>query len=512
MARGKKFISLAEHSPALLQEWDYDKNIEYDPLKISYGSAQKVAWKCLCCGNKWDATINHRTSPRSRGCPKCAQIKRNKTKRENLVKKRGSLAQKNPKLAREWHPTKNTFTPNDITANSPERVWWQCSKDKRHEWEAPVNSRNNGAGCPICSGHRLVVGINDLATLRPDLAKQWHPTKNKKNKPSDVIAGSDKYAWWICPNDEKHEWKARINNRINGNGCPFCAGKAVLVGFNDLATVMPRLVKEWHPTKNGEVTPQSVVAGCNKKVWWKCERGHEWQAAISKRSNGTRCPECFGESKTSFPEQVIYYYFRKITTAHNRYLADKKTEIDIYLPEYKIGIEYDGSYYHRGEAAKRREQSKQEKLEQLGITLIRVREMEDTTSDHIIYSKPGANDVELAQMVNNLFDHIAYITGATFDIDVDIRRDRSEIYEQYILCEKENSLAVVNPELAEEWHPTKNGALKPEYVGIHFNKKVWWKCKAGHEWQASVNSRSKSHGCRTCYNLRRTRRKIVEKD
>ena len=499
MSKSKKFISLAEHNPEILAEWHPTKNTAITPQNISYGSAVKVWWKCSC-GHEWEATPNHRTQ--GRGCPECAKIQRATTKRKNIVSKRGSLADKNPDLAREWHPIKNgALSPHDISVNSPERVWWQCLKDKRHEWDAPINSRNSGSGCPVCSGHKLVKGINDLATIRPDLAAQLHPTKNGDLKPTNIIAGTDKNVWWQC--EKGHEWQARINNRINGNNCPICIGKKVLVGYNDLATVMPSLAREWHPTKNKNLTPQDVVAGSNKKVWWQCERGHEWETSVSHRTNGRRCPKCFGESKTSFPEQAIFFYFLQVTAAYNRYMIDSKTEIDIYLPEYKVGIEYDGAYFHKGEQAELREKRKQEKLDQLGITLIRVRELEGKTSEYTIYSKPGANDTELTQTIKNLFDLVTRLLHISFDVDIDITRDRNKIYEQYIQSEKENSLAIANPDLAQEWHPTKNGELLPEYVSAYSNKKVWWQCKEGHEWQASVNTRNKGHGCKICNNLRR---------
>ena len=492
----KKEKQYVSDNAQLMAEWNFAKNdiLGYTPQTISYGSAIKVWWECQN-GHKWDASPNHRS--RGRGCPECAKVQSAITKRKNIVAKRGSLADKNPELAREWHPTKNgSLTPYDISVNSPERVWWQCLKDKRHEWDAPINSRNSGVGCPVCSGHRLVVGINDLATVRPEFAVQWHPTKNGELRPTDITAGTDKSVWWQC--EKGHEWQARINNRIHGNNCPICIGKKVLVGYNDLATVMPSIAKEWHPTKNENLTPQDLVVGSNKKAWWQCEKGHEWQTSVSHRSNGRRCPKCFGESKTSFPEQAIFFYFRQVTTAYNRYLIDSKTEIDVYLPEYKIGIEYDGAYFHKGDTAEQRERRKQEKLDNLGITLIRVRELEGKTSEYAIYSKPGANDVELTQTIKDIFALVSRIAQIEFELDIDIARDRYKIYEQYIQSEKENSLAVVNPVLAKEWHPTKNGALLPEFVSVHSNKKVWWQCEKGHEWEAVIISRKNGVGCPYC--------------
>ncbi|MBE6544039.1 MAG: hypothetical protein E7675_06520 [Ruminococcaceae bacterium] len=494
MSEKKKFISLAEYNPAILVEWHPTKNSDFTPQSISYGSAIKIWWVCAK-GHEWEATPNTRT--RGRGCPECAKQQRAITKRNSIIAKRGSLASRNPILASEWHPTKNgILTPHDITPNSSEKVWWKCLKDEKHEWEAPVNSRNSGVGCPVCSGHKVVAGVNDLATIRPDLALQWHPTKNGELKPTEVTIGNGNNVWWKC--EKGHEWNAKISNRGNGNNCPICIGKKVFVGYNDLATVMPNLAKEWHPTKNGALTPKDVVPGSNKIVWWQCERGHEWQTSVAHRRNGNRCPKCFGESKTSFPEQAIFFYLRQLTTAYNRYMLDSKTEIDVYLPEYKIGIEYDGAFFHEGEKAEQREKRKQEKLDKLGIKLIRVRELVGDINEYTIYSPPRANDIELTKTLKELMNRISFILQNTFNIDIDIARDRNKIYDQYIKTEKENSLVAVNPELAKEWHSTKNGTLLPEHISSHSNKKVWWRCSKGHEWQAVINSRKDGVGCPIC--------------
>ena len=491
----KQYVS---DNAQLMTEWDFEKKslLGYEPQIITYGSAIKVWWKCLQ-GHEWEATPNHRS--RGRGCPECAKIQRFITKRRNIVARRGSLSSNNPDLALQWHPTKNApLTPNDISVNSDERVWWLCKKG--HEWEAPINSRNSGVGCPVCSGHKIVIGINDLATVRPDIASQWHPSKNGKLTPNDVTIGNGKKVWWVC--DKGHEWQSQIYKRTSGCGCPICSSKKVLVGYNDISTVMPSLVDEWHPTKNGTLTPHNFTIGSNKKVWWMCLKGHEWQSAISHRSNGTRCPTCFGEVKTSFPEQAIFFYLRQVTTAINRYKLDVRTEIDVYLPEHNIGIEYDGIFFHSSEKSAEREQKKQDKLTKCGITLFRVKESKDYSNGmvlgKIVYAKPGANDVELALVIKALCTCIFDETHNSFDIDIDVTRDRAQIYEQYVQNEKENSLTVINPKLASEWHPIKNGSLLPDYVSACSNKKVWWLCKRGHEWKAVINSRKNGVGCPFC--------------
>lgn len=210
--------------------------------------------------------------------------------------KENNLAIHSPKFIREWHPTKNgSLTPQDFCPYSNKKVWWLCTRDRTHAWEARIAPRHNGVGCPYCSG-KVVNAQNCLATLKPGLAKEWHPTKNGALTPGDVTPGSDKKVWWLCKRDKTHEWKALIRNRTKGSGCPFCSGTAVTI-HNCLATINPKLAEEWHPTKNGSLTPFDVFPGSHKKAWWLCKNGHEWEADLSNRAKGTGCKLCYLRSR-----------------------------------------------------------------------------------------------------------------------------------------------------------------------------------------------------------------------
>ena len=153
---------------------------------------------------------------------------------------------------------------------------------------------------------------NSLAACYPDIAAEWHPTKNGNLTPDRVSKSARRTVWWLgkCG----HEWAMPINARTlkcrldsnghlrKGQGCPYCAGKRILVGFNDLQSKNPQLAKEWHSTKNGDLKPQNVMAGSDKKYWWKCGRcGYEWQASVNHRNRGTgNCPSC----RTSYKEKI----------------------------------------------------------------------------------------------------------------------------------------------------------------------------------------------------------------
>jgi len=206
-----------------------------------------------------------------------------------------------PKLVAEWHPTKNgELTPDRVTYGSSRRVWWKCARGVDHEWRASPNSRTaNRTGCPFCANVAVSV-TNSLASIAPDLAVEWDAEKNGKGA-ERVVAYSARPAWWRCPVADDHVWMTSPNQRVSrGTGCPFCAGRRVS-RTNSLAAVAPEIAREWHPTRN-RIAPTDVVAGAQKRVWWRCRRRHVWMASIANRTiNGSRCPVCARESAHRAP-------------------------------------------------------------------------------------------------------------------------------------------------------------------------------------------------------------------
>jgi hypothetical protein len=75
-----------------------------------------------------------------------------------------------------------------------------------------------------------------------------------------------------------------------------------------------------------------------------------------------------------------------------------------------------------------------------------------------------------------------------------------DIIDKNIICHRCNSLAVKNPKLIKEWNTVKNGKLTPYDVSYCSGKKVWWKCKKGHQWISTVAHRNNGRGCPYCFN------------
>lgn len=144
----------------------------------------------------------------------------------------------------------------------------------------------------------MLEGVCDLASLYPDLAKEWHPTKNGELTPDQVTPGSNRKVWWRC--ELGHEFEQVISDRRRkGYRCPYCSGRKILSGFNDLQTLFPDLAAEWDMKKNGDLKPSRVGPGEKRSAWWRCPRGHSYETKISNRTDkralensGNGCPYC----------------------------------------------------------------------------------------------------------------------------------------------------------------------------------------------------------------------------
>lgn len=273
-----KHGSFADKCPVLAQEWHPIKNGLLAPHSLSCGSNMNVWWKCPKGeDHEWQNSIVSRIQ--SPTCPFCCGKK---------VSLTNSLHYCFPKLAKEWHLTKNDFGPKEITKCSGRKVWWQC--ENGHEWEASVTARRKGNGCPFCAGKKASINDN-FESHYPKIAAEWHQSKNHPALPVQFRPNSNQKVWWSCSKHSEHTWQASIASRTRGTGCPFCASKQTSAFYN-LTVINPALAQEWHPTKNLPLSPNNVTPNSGRKVWWQCSERHEWQANINNRARGRGCPHC----------------------------------------------------------------------------------------------------------------------------------------------------------------------------------------------------------------------------
>lgn len=466
--------------PSLAEEWHPLKNAPLTPGEVVIRSNKKVWWICAK-GHEWQGTIANRTA--GHHCPYCSGRRADQTH---------NLAAENPLLASEWNYEKNDgLTPEEIRPHSSKSVWWRCREG--HEWKAVVSSRRK-SGCPYCGGKKVLPGYNDLKSVDPILAGEWHPTRNLPLLPSEITPHSNKKVWWQC--GKGHEWKALVNSRSSGNGCPFCSNQRVCTD-NALAATNPKLAAEWHPSKNGFLTPEMVVAGSNRNVWWQCVKGHSWKTSVVTRSNGSECPQCSKVLKTSFPEQAVFFYLQQLLPAQSRAIVYGR-ELDVYLPSLNVGIEYDGSYFHQDE---NRDRKKTAYFEKHGVCVVRIKESNGYRFDRkekILYCKPDKQYSYIKEVMCELTDWISRNFQLALSCKVDIERDRAAILERYKTNREENSLMAKCPDITAFWHREKNGNLTAADVSFCSTIRIWLRCKLGHEWQASPQAFQQKHRCPFC--------------
>jgi len=410
----------------------------------------------------------------------------------------------NAQLMAEWDWEKNNelgLDPHFLSTGSKVKAWWIC--EKKHSYDASISNRSLlNRGCPICAGKRIVIGINDLFTTNPELKQEWCYQLNENIEPSQVSKGSHAKVWWECSKC-RNRWQAVISNRARGNGCPYCSGRSI-TPENSLAVLRSDLLKEWNYSRNLNIDPYTIGKSVSKKVWWICKKGHEWQATVNSRRYGVGCPICARDTQTSFSEQVIFFYVKKVfLKAENRAVLNN-CEVDIYIPELMLGIEYDGYFWHKNKQIE--DSRKSIKLQKSGIRLVRIREQKEKENISInegniettITYTYSENSDALEQVLKILFSFINKKFSTNICLDINIDRDRNDILQQYYSSEKENSLLYNFPELEAEWDFEKNGNIALSFIPQKSSKRFWWKCKFGHEWKSTVYNRTNGYGCPIC--------------
>ena len=476
--------------PTIALDWDYEKN-NNTPNKVAAQSNIRVWWKCHNCGHEWKKEPCNQI--RSRGCPKCSKEHHISFEEKAICYYLEQIVG----IEENYHADYLGKMELDIYIPSfkiaVEYDGHFSHKNKSRDEKKNNICRENGielirireVGCPeidgcltidaesqndeslsnaieeiighltkeygICSNIKVDVGYdktkilerkyvsvkeNSLGAKYPELAEELHPTKNGTLNPMNIPYSSNFEVWWLgkCG----HEWPAPVYSRSsNGNGCPYCDGKKVLKGFNDLESNNPELSKEFHPTRNGNLKPSEVATGSHRTVWWLGKCGHEWDTKVYLRSvHGHGCPYCDG---------------KKTLKGFND-LETKKPE---------LAEEWDHSKNDKQPSDYRPLSNK--KVWWLG--------------------KCGHSwDAKICDRAKG--EDCPYCSGKRVLIGF-------------------NDFQSKYPELSKEWHPTKNGNLRPDMVTTGSNKRVWWLGDCGHDWRALVVDRRNGKGkCPYCNNLK----------
>jgi hypothetical protein len=461
--------SLLALFPDVAKQLHSTRNGDLNPKYVSPTTATLAWWQCAKNSEHvWEETVIARTGKKS-PCPFCKGAK---------VSEDNSLARLQPELASEWHRVKNAeLTPETVTTRYNKKVWWICKL--KHEWQARVSVRIvEGSGCPFCA-NKYLLKENSLAVRFPEIAAQWHPTKNPKmlsslqgsfvvkanrhlspedrplkNRrltPEDVSYGSHQKCWWQCPIDKKHVWEAAVKERTRGNGCPYCSNKRITEN-NNLAARYAAVAKQWHPTRNKPLLPSDITPGSEKLIWWRCHRSakHVWQAVTpaivrSWGEGNSGCPFCVG----------------KKVTDESSFLAKHADAAKLWHPTLNDEL---------------------------------TPEMVSPSSTKMIHWQcPQVADHVWTARANNIArTHQRGRSGCPFCAGRKVAHERS--------------LEAKYPDLAKLWHRGLNKPLQPHQVTFGSNKVVWWRCptERNHIWQRKINDmvdtwkRGLSTGCPEC--------------
>jgi hypothetical protein len=409
---------LAANSARLTAQWGPDNT--FTPYEVTTGSGYNAQWQCPDCPRRWCTTVDKRYN-RAHDCPDCS-------KRGQATTANNLLLAAPPDLVRDWHP-RNPKGPDQYRPNSSAFVWWLChntitlngvGRPCGHEWRSRINPRFNGSGCPGCAG-LAPTDWNHLCITDRHLIPSWH--EDNALQPHEVTRGSHKKVLWRCLADDCGQtWTTAVENRVKGKGCPACAG-LVVTERNNFAVRHPNYLPQWAETNR--LTPYDITPGTNYRADWMCTNtvmlngqptqcAFTWTTRPSNRISGTDCPACmlWGTSRDEMYLEHELAHFLPVDSTRKtvKGASGKRWKVDIAIPDLRVIIEYDGSYWHRHTTE--RDTRKTHDLAAARWQVIRVREQPlDPITDNDVSAATGRyKDAAVATLTR-----IQEITGDRID-------------------------------------------------------------------------------------------------
>ncbi|WP_416046467.1 zinc-ribbon domain-containing protein [Mycobacterium intracellulare] len=504
--------SLQAVRPDVAANWHPTLNAPTGPGDVSHASGYRAWWKCgdPNCGHEWQTAVANRTTGKQTGCPLCSRAHKHEAEAGE------SLADLHPELLAEWHPHLNgQLDPRRLKPGSSVAAWWRC-RTCNHEWQTTVALRAKaGTGCGPCSYkkrgtlRKTPAPDASLAERFPHLVGEWDWDANAGINPAELKPGSDLLVWWQCER-RSHRWQARVYRRTgpNPNGCPDCTH--LPDEGRSFAHLNPDIALEWHPTRNGDRRPNEFKPSSAYKAWWKClARGHEWQVSIGNRNGSTAstCPTCTMWGTSASQIRIAYELIAAgvpVVLDHPRIPVSGRRPVaaDIVVPDYCVVIEYDGSQYHAAAGAVDRDRRQSVALTEAGWTVIRIRPQALEAIDRQcvrVGNNATVKQIAVATLMklSTIGHHAAKLDAYLEDPELWAGSDA----DRAVLNLKSRSLMSEFPDIAAEWHPTRNGTRTPHDINPGSKVPVWWLCpQCGHEWRVRPGHRTKEGGtgCPQC--------------
>lgn len=543
-------------SDELKSQWMEEKNLPLTIDSVSAGSNKKVWWKCEK-GHEWEAVIKGRSH--GNGCPYCSG--------RLAIQGETDFGTLYPLYAQQWHPTKNgELTPSNVTPRSAKKVWWQC--EKGHEWEGSIVNRNlndihDTAPCAVCLGNVLQVGVNDFASLKPELVKFW--SNDNPISPQEVTARSNKKVVWECEEGHKfkaapgdfthcslcsgrrfkkgendiastypelmskwdasanddpttlnasrksipyfwlcekgHQWKVSLSEILDGKQCSVCEFKIADPRYNTLDVLHPEIAKEWDTEKNDK-SVQSITPKSYYSAWWVCPLGHSWRGLVTNRVKGTLCPVCEGREVLSG--------FNDLSITHPDFAEQFSPKNDVDVTEIGKG----SSYRALWECEKGHEWE--------ATVASRIYNNSGCPYCSVRKFKTGVNDLltlrpDIAQYWSDKNEFSPSDVSTGYSEKVWWECDEGHEYQMSVILKTSsgfkcplcsgrvvisgvNDVFTILPDIAQLW--SKKNTLDPTKLTVKSNKRAIWECDKGHEWEATVQLISEGRRCPFCANKR----------
>ncbi len=491
----KRTDSLQSEYPELAKQWHPEKNLPLTAASVTPHSGIKAWWYCLN-GHDWQASINSRARG-GHGCPFCAGQR--PTKERNF-------AVKFPESVKQWDFEKNqNLRPEECSTRSKNDVWWKC--ERGHSWHATIQNRTRKwkSSCPYCMNLRLGFD-NSLAQVRPDIAKEWHPTKNAPLTPNDVVAGGSKPRWWICKHG--HEWQAPINRRvINGSGCSKCSlqtSRIEIAVYSELTALFEDVV--W----------REKIAGYECDIYLKT---HDIGIEIDGVYWHSRKPELEVKKSKLFESEGLLLF--RLREKGLQALSERDVAFKFSDKEFHVISRLVNSILKHANLTEAQRVRLQNYISGPGLINEKfyhklISNLPAPPPDQSLAAKNPAIAAQWAFDLNAplLPEHFRcgankYVfwrcsDGHTWKASINNRALQGTKCpgcpgKSTVTVNEDNNFASKYPHLVREWHQEKNGDVLPGKIRHKSNQIFWWLCSKGHEWKSSPSSRASGHGCPYCY-------------
>lgn len=438
--RGDTSGSLADLYPDVAAMWFSKLNRSASPTTVRPTSTYKAHWRCPACHHAWVRTVVDQVR-----VGRCEQCRYGTARVFHRPKQGNSLADRDHSVAALWDTTGNGGVGADsVSIMSGLSAWWKCPDG--HMWERSVKDQCVLGVCPECDPGRLELveeakraGVTappvgkSLAETDPDVAAWWCSELNGALKATMVNARLSRSVWWECPRG--HRWSASVLKQArNGCACRECYSE--LAREASVAVQAPSVAEWWDAGLNAVrgMDVESVPASSKRTAWWRCERGHLFDAPVSDMVARPVCPVCTGGGS-----------------------------LDVTRPD--IAELWD---YRRNS----------------GVSVSSVNE---NSGREVWWKCPEGHEV---------YQSVESMCRAGCSECARVKRVEAVLDGR--VCVFENSVEHLRGDVSALWHPNRNGEVLARDVEPDSPLMVWWKCPEGHEWRESVAQCVNRGGCARC--------------